>query len=99
MGDSLLNTQDGNLIHLKKEWGSLQDLDTDGKQVYAFMDSGIVAVFRKINWPIPLLPILYQKSSATEVPRSPFRHRADSFTRSEPDVMKRTRQMPPSFCI
>ena len=47
MGDSLLNTQDGNLIHLKKEWGCLQDLDTDGKQVYAFMDSGIVAVFQK----------------------------------------------------
>ena len=46
-GDSLLNTQDGNLIHLKKEWGCLQDLDTDGKQVYAFMDSGIVAVFQK----------------------------------------------------
>ena len=45
MGDSLLNTQDGNLIHLKKEWGCLQDLDTDGRQVYAFMDSGIVAVF------------------------------------------------------
>ena len=47
MGDSLLNTQDGNLIHLKKEWGCLQDLDTDGRQVYAFMDSGIVAVFQK----------------------------------------------------
>ena len=47
MGDSLLNTQDGNLIHLKKEWGCLQDLDTDGKQVYAFMDTGIVAVFQK----------------------------------------------------
>ena len=47
MGDSLLNTQDGNLIRLKKEWGCLQDLDTDGKQVYAFMDSGIVAVFQK----------------------------------------------------
>ena len=47
MGDSLLNTQNGNLIHLKKEWGGLQDLDTDGKQVYAFMDSGIVAVFQK----------------------------------------------------
>ena len=46
MGDSLLNTQDGNLIKLKKEWGCLQDLDTDGKQVYAFMDSGIVAVFQ-----------------------------------------------------
>ena len=46
MGDSLLNTQDGNLIHLKKEWGCLQDLDTDGRQVYAFMDSGIVAVFK-----------------------------------------------------
>ena len=46
LGDSLLNMQDGNLIHLKKEWGSLQDLDTDGKQVYAFMDSGIVAVFQ-----------------------------------------------------
>lgn len=45
MGDSLLNTQDGNLIHLKKEWGGLQDLDTDGRQFYAFMDSGIVAVF------------------------------------------------------
>ena len=45
IGDSLLNTQDGNLIKLKKEWGGLQDLDTDGKQVYAFMDSGIVAVF------------------------------------------------------
>ena len=45
IGDSLLNTQDGNLIKLKKEWGCLQDLDTDGKQVYAFMDSGIVAVF------------------------------------------------------
>ena len=44
--DSLLNTQDGNLIHLKKEWGCLQDLDTDGRQVYAFMDSGIVAVFQ-----------------------------------------------------
>lgn len=49
MGDSLLNTQDGNLIHLKKEWGCLQDLDTDGRQVYAFMDSGIVAVFRMIS--------------------------------------------------
>lgn len=47
MGDSLLNTQNGNLIHLKKEWGCLQDLDTDGRQVYAFMDSGIVAVFQK----------------------------------------------------
>lgn len=46
MGDSLLNTQDGNLIHLKKEWGCLQDLDTDGRQIYAFMDSGIVAVFQ-----------------------------------------------------
>ena len=46
MGDLLLNTQDGNLIHLKKEWGCLQDLDTDGRQVYAFMDSGIVAVFQ-----------------------------------------------------
>ena len=46
IGDSLLNTQDGNLIKLKKEWGCLQDLDTDGKQVYAFMDSGIVAVFQ-----------------------------------------------------
>ena len=46
MGDSLLNTQDGNLIRLKKEWGCLQDLDTDGRQVYAFMDSGIVAVFQ-----------------------------------------------------
>ena len=46
LGDSLLNMQDGNLIHLKKEWGSLQDLDTDGKQVYAFMDLGIVAVFQ-----------------------------------------------------
>lgn len=46
MGDSLLNTQNGNLIHLKKEWGCLQDLDTDGSQVYAFMDSGIVAVFQ-----------------------------------------------------
>jgi len=46
MGDSLLNTQDGNLIHLKKEWGCLQDLDTDGRQVYAFMDSGNVAVFQ-----------------------------------------------------
>ena len=47
MGDSLLNTQNVNLIHLKKEWGCLQDLDTDGRQVYAFMDSGIVAVFQK----------------------------------------------------
>ena len=46
MGDSLLNTQDGNLIHLKKEWGCLQDLDTDGRLVYAFMDSGNVAVFQ-----------------------------------------------------
>lgn len=46
MGDSLLNTQNGNLIHLKKEWGCLQDLDTDGRLVYAFMDSGIVAVFQ-----------------------------------------------------
>ena len=46
MGDSLLNTQNVNLIHLKKEWGCLQDLDTDGRQVYAFMDSGIVAVFQ-----------------------------------------------------
>ena len=45
MGDSLLNTQNGNLIRLKKEWGCLQELDTDGRQVYAFMDSGIVAVF------------------------------------------------------
>lgn len=46
MGDLLLNTQDGNLIQLKKEWGCLQDLDTDDRQVYAFMDSGIVAVFQ-----------------------------------------------------
>ena len=46
MGDSLLNTQNGNLIHLKKKWGCLQDLDTDGRQVYAFIDSGIVAVFQ-----------------------------------------------------
>lgn len=45
MGDSLLNTQNGNLIHLKKEWGCLQDLNTDGRQIYAFMESGIVAVF------------------------------------------------------
>lgn len=61
MGDSLLNTQNGNLIHLKKEWGCLQDLDTDGRQVYAFMDSGIVAVFRMISWSIPFLPILQPK--------------------------------------
>lgn len=81
MGDSLLNTQDGNLIHLKKEWGCLQDLDTDGKQVYAFMDSGIVAVFRKISWSIPLLPIPQPKLSIIRTPHSPFRHRADSFTR------------------
>ena len=46
MGDLLLNTQDGNLIQLKKEWGCLQDLDTDGRQICAFMDSGIVAVFQ-----------------------------------------------------
>lgn len=46
MDDSLLNTQNGNRIRLKKEWGCLQDLDTDGRQVYAFMDSGIVAVFQ-----------------------------------------------------
>lgn len=46
MGDSLFNTQNGNLIHLKKKWGCLQDLDTDGRQIYAFMDSGIVAVFQ-----------------------------------------------------
>ncbi len=47
MGNTLLNTQDGCLISLRKEWGSLQDLDTDGQQVYAFMDSGIVATFLK----------------------------------------------------
>lgn len=47
MGNTLLNTQDGCLISLRKEWGSLQDLDTDDQQVYAFMDSGIVATFLK----------------------------------------------------
>ena len=46
IGDSLLNTQDGNLIQLKTEGGCLQERETDGKQVYAFMDSGIVAVFQ-----------------------------------------------------
>ena len=47
MGNLLLNTQDGSLISLQDEWGSLQDLDTDGRYVYAFMDSGIVAAFLK----------------------------------------------------
>ena len=47
MGNLLLNTQDGSLISLKEGWGSLQDLDTDGRYVYAFMDSGIVAAFLK----------------------------------------------------
>ena len=47
VGNSLVNAQDGRRLFLKKEWGCLQDLDTDGKYVYAFMDSGIVAVFLK----------------------------------------------------
>ena len=32
-------------IQLRKSWGTLQDLDTDGRYVYAFFDSGMVAAF------------------------------------------------------
>ena len=39
------NTTDGSEIQLKKSWGALQDLDSDGKYVYAFFDRGLVAAF------------------------------------------------------
>ncbi len=45
-GDSVINTSDGSSIQLNPSWGSLQDLDTDGKRVYAFLSSGRVAAFR-----------------------------------------------------
>ena len=44
-GFAIVNTSDGTTIPLKPSWGSLQDLDTDGKYVYAFFDSGRVVAF------------------------------------------------------
>ncbi len=41
-----LNAMDGNRVLLKDGWGRLQDLDTDGKYVYTFHASGMVAAFK-----------------------------------------------------
>ncbi len=45
-GDTVINATDGNRILLVGSWGSLQDLDTDGKNVYTFHESGKVAAFK-----------------------------------------------------
>ena len=39
------NVADGNQIALEKAWGDLQDLDVEGKYVYTFHASGMVAAF------------------------------------------------------
>ena len=99
IGDSLLNTQDGNLIKLKKEWGCLQDLDTDGKQVYAFMDSGIVAVF--MNDKLVYTASAYSTVEAQHYQSTSLTVQTPSgqFYQIRTDGMKRTRRMLPSSCI
>lgn len=44
--DVAVNVTDGNQVPLKESWGRLQDLDTDGKCVYTFHSSGVVAAFK-----------------------------------------------------
>ena len=45
-GDTVTNTVDGSRLLLHRDWGCLQDMDTDGKYVYTFYESGKVAVFK-----------------------------------------------------
>ena len=45
-GDTVTNTVDGSRLQLHRDWGCLQDLDTDGKYVYTFHESGKVAAFK-----------------------------------------------------
>lgn len=40
------NVTDGSQIVLKKNWGDLQDLDADGKYVYTFHATGMLAAFK-----------------------------------------------------
>ena len=41
-----VNTSTGQEVQLKDSWGCLQDLDTDGDYVYAFLSQGTVAAFK-----------------------------------------------------
>lgn len=45
-GDSMVNIDNRNAIRMEKSWGELQDMDSDGRYVYTFHDTGIVAVFQ-----------------------------------------------------
>ena len=61
-GFAVVNTSDGTTIPLQSSWGSLQDLDTDGKHVYAFFDSGRVVAFR--NGKLAYMVSAYSPSEA-----------------------------------
>ena len=45
-GNVVLNVADGHRVTLRKAWGGLQDLDVEGKCLYTFHASGLVASFR-----------------------------------------------------
>lgn len=58
----VVNSADGTIISFQESWGSLQDLDTDGKYVYAFFDSGRVVAF--LNGKLAYTASAYSPSEA-----------------------------------
>ena len=63
MGDRVTPVTGGQgEIQLRKSWGTLQDLDTDGRSIYAFFDSGLVAAF--LNGKLAYTASAYQASEA-----------------------------------
>lgn len=70
-GDTVVNTHDGISIRLQRSWGNLQDLDTDGKWVYTFHSTGLVAAFKegKLDYTASAYPSTearhYQSTSLT----------------------------------
>lgn len=60
--DRIARETDKGTILLRKSWGALQDLDTDGKYVYAFFDSGLVTAF--LNGKFAYMASAYSSSEA-----------------------------------
>lgn len=44
-GNKAINLDGSNVIKMEEAWGDLQDIDTDGEQVYTFHATGTVAAF------------------------------------------------------
>lgn len=74
-GDSVVNGSYGSCLRLNRSWGSLQDLDTDGKYVYTFHESGVAAAFKDGN-------LIYVASAYS--PAESLRYRSTSLTVQTP---------------